>query len=105
MSSVSPTTAALSTDVSGAIDAAESIATDLAPASAIALLEKADTADDALDAALKPIAAGVSGADDDEGQSPVDVPGRLPVARGTRPRSRSSAGSRTDRGVERAPDL
>jgi hypothetical protein len=69
MSSVSPTTAVLSTDASGAVDAAkavaESIATDLAPASAIALLAKADTADDALDAALKPIAVGVSGANDD----------------------------------------
>ncbi len=69
MSSVSPSAVTLPADVSGAIDAAkavaESIATDLAPASAIALLAKADTPDDALDAALKPMAAGVTEADDD----------------------------------------
>jgi hypothetical protein len=44
---------------------AEAISTDLAPASAIAVLAKAETPVDALDAALKPVAAGVTGADDD----------------------------------------
>jgi hypothetical protein len=44
---------------------AEAISTDLAPASAIAVLAKAETPPDALDAALKPVAAGVTGADDD----------------------------------------
>lgn len=44
---------------------AEAISTDLAPASAIAILAKAETPLDALDAALKPVAAGVTGADDD----------------------------------------
>jgi hypothetical protein len=44
---------------------AEAISTDLAPASAIAVLARAETPTDALDAALKPIAAGVTSADDD----------------------------------------
>lgn len=44
---------------------AEAISTDLAPASAIAILAKAETPADALDAALKPLAAGVTRADDD----------------------------------------
>lgn len=44
---------------------AEAISTDLAPASAIAVLAKAETPSDALDAALKPIAVGVTEADDD----------------------------------------
>jgi hypothetical protein len=44
---------------------AEAISTDLAPASAIAVLAKAETPPEALDAALKPVAAGVTGADDD----------------------------------------
>lgn len=44
---------------------AEAISTDLAPASAIAILAKAETPADALDPALKPVAAGVTGADDD----------------------------------------
>jgi hypothetical protein len=44
---------------------AEAISTDLAPASAIAVLAKAETPSDALDAALKPIAVGVTGADDE----------------------------------------
>ncbi len=49
----------------GAQTMAEAIATDLAPASAIALLAKAETAENALDAVPKPIAAGVSDADDE----------------------------------------
>jgi len=44
---------------------ADAISTDLAPASAIAVLAKAETPPEALDAALKPVAAGVTGADDD----------------------------------------
>lgn len=45
---------------------AEAISTDLAPASAIAVLARAQTPVDALDAALKPMSAGVTAADADD---------------------------------------